>query len=226
MKHPSSIAFAAVLLLSLASPGFAQEATLFQKPTVNRTHVVFSYAGDLWSVPREGGDAKRLTNGVGTETDPQFSPDGTQIAFTGEYDGNVDVYVVPATGGVPKRLTYHPGGELVVGWTNDGKRVLFASGQRSYSNFPRLFTIGADGVGLPEELPLPMAERGSYSPDGASIAYEPLTQWQPDWKRYRGGQMDYIWIARLSDSTIEKLPREKGRATAIRCGWRQGLFRL
>src|ERR1041385_4272472 len=134
MKLLSSIAFAAVLLLSFAnlgaSLGFAQEATLFQKPTVNHTHIVFAYAGDLWSVPREGGDAKRLTNGVGTETDPQFSPDGTMIAFTGEYDGNVDVYVVPATGGVPKRLTYHPSAESVVGWTNDGKSVLFSSSQR------------------------------------------------------------------------------------------------
>jgi tricorn protease len=197
--------------LSATSICFAQSepATLFQKPAVNRTHIVFVYAGDLWSVPREGGDAKRLTTGVGTETDPQFSPDGTTIAFTGEYDGNVDVYTVPAAGGVPKRLTFHPGADTVVGWTPDGKRILFASGRKSYSGFPRLFTIALDGGGLPEELPLPMAERGSFSPDGAFIAYEPLSQWQPEWKRYRGGQMDYIWIARLSDSTIEKLPREK-----------------
>src|SRR5581483_12282402 len=89
------------------------------------------------------------------------------------------------------------------------KRVLFASGRNSYSFTPRLFTIGVDGAGLPEELPLPMAERGSFSPDGNYLAYEPLTQWQPEWKRYRGGQMDYIWIARLSDSQIEKLPRQQ-----------------
>ncbi|HEY8462248.1 MAG TPA: PDZ domain-containing protein, partial [Blastocatellia bacterium] len=136
------------------------------------------------------------------------SPDGTMIAFTGEYDGNTDVYVMPATGGVPKRLTWHPGADLVSGWTNDGKRVLFASARNSYSNFPRLFTVGLDGS-LPEEVPLPMAERGSYSPDGAYIAYEPLTQWQPEWKRYQGGQQDVIWIAKLSDSSIEKLPRGK-----------------
>ncbi|HWQ34795.1 MAG TPA: PDZ domain-containing protein [Blastocatellia bacterium] len=183
--------------------------TLFQKPTVSRTQIVFVYAGDLWIVPREGGEAKRLTTGVGTETDPFFSPDGTMVAFTGQYDGNTDVYVVPAAGGVPKRLTYHPGNDAVAGWTNDGKRILFASGRNSSNPVPRLFTIGIEGGGLPEEVPLPMAERGSYSPDGAFIAYEPLIQWQPDWKRYHGGQQDVIWIAKLADSSIEKLPRDK-----------------
>ena len=183
------------------------DATLFQKPTVSRTHIVFSYAGDLWSVRREGGEAVRLTSGVGIETDPVFSPDGNWIAFTGEYDGNVDVFVVAASGGVPKRLTYHPGADSAVGWTRDGRKVLFSSSMNSYSNFPRLFTIGLDG-GFPEEVPLPMADRGCYSPDGEYLAYQPLVQWQADWKRYRGGQAEPIWIARLSDSSIEKLPRE------------------
>jgi tricorn protease len=199
-----------ILLFALTSVCFAQTETptLLQKPAVNGSQIVFAYAGDLWTVSREGGDAKRLTTGVGTETNPVFSPDGTMIAFTGEYDGNTDVYVVPATGGVPKRLTYHPGVDLVSGWTNDGKRILFASARNSYSNFTRLFTTGLDG-GFPEEVPLPMAERGSFSPDGAYIAYEPLMQWQPEWKRYHGGQQDVIWVAKLSDSSIEKLPREK-----------------
>ncbi|MFN7948170.1 MAG: PDZ domain-containing protein [Blastocatellia bacterium] len=199
------------LLCAICAAGacLAQDTpTLFQKPTVSRTQIVFVYAGDLWIVSREGGEAKRLTTGVGTETDPSFSPDGTMVAFTGEYDGNTDVYVVPAAGGVPKRLTYHPGADLAVGWTNDGKRVLFASARNSGTPAPRLFTIGTEGGGLPEEVPLPMAERGSYSPDGAFIAYEPLIQWQPDWKRYHGGQRDVIWIAKLADSSIEKLPRE------------------
>ncbi len=88
---------------------------LLQKPALSRTQIIFVYAGDLWSVPREGGDAKRLTTGAGVETDPMFSPDGTQIAFTGEYDGNVDVFVMPAEGGFPKRLTHHPGDDIAVG---------------------------------------------------------------------------------------------------------------
>ncbi|MBI3649908.1 MAG: PD40 domain-containing protein [Acidobacteria bacterium] len=198
-----------VLLLALAVTALAQgeSVTLYQKPTLNRTHIVFVYAGDLWIVGRAGGDAKRLTNGVGTETDPVFSPDGATLAFTGEYDGNVDVYTVPASGGVPRRLTYHPDVDRVVGWSRDGKQVLFASARLSTSRYNRLFTVGLKG-GLPEPLPLPMAQYGSYSADGQHLAYEPLTQWQPDWKRYKGGQTMPIWIAHLSDSTIEKLPRE------------------
>ncbi|MEP6787879.1 MAG: protease, partial [Acidobacteriota bacterium] len=197
--------FAAVLALSIAS--FAQ-ATLFRQPTISKTSIVFSYAGDLWIVPRTGGDAKRLTTGVGVETNPYFSPDGNWIAFTGEYDGNTDVYVIPATGGVPKRLTYHPSADLVSGWTPDGKNVLFSSSRNSSSNYTRLFTIPVEGGGLPAEVPLPMANRGWLSPDGQSIAYEPLTQWQGDWKHYHGGQAQPIWIAKLADSTIEKVPRE------------------
>jgi tricorn protease len=204
-----SVFLPVLLLLALGVAALAQgeKATLYQKPTINTTHIVFVYAGDLWIVGREGGDAKRLTNGVGSETDPQFSPDGTMIAFTGEYDGNTDVYVVPATGGVPRRLTYHPGADIVVGWTRDGKQVLFASSRSSVSRYNQLFTVGLNG-GLPEAVPLPMAQYGSYSGDGAYIAYEPLTQWQPDWKRYKGGQTMPIWIAKLADSSIEKLPRE------------------
>jgi tricorn protease len=198
----------AASLFVITGLGLAQESPLLlQRPTLSKTHIAFNFAGDLWIVERGGGEARQLTTGVGIETEPIFSPDGSQIAFTGQYDGNTDVFVVQATGGVPKRLTFHPGADQAVGWTNDGKRVLFSSARNSYQGFPRLFTIGTDGAGLPEELPLPMAERGSYSPDGAYLAYEPLIQWQPEWKHYKGGQQDVIWIARLSDSTIEKLPR-------------------
>jgi len=194
-----------VLVTCLATTAAASEPTLYRSPTVNRTHVVFAYAGDLWSVPRSGGDATRLTTGVGDESDPVFSPDGAVVAFTGQYDGNTDVYVVAAGGGVPRRLTWHPGADEAVGWTRDGTRVLLASPRASHGRFPRLFTVTLDG-GLPEPLPLPMAERGSYSPDGRFLAYEPLAQWQPAWKRYRGGQFDRIWVARLEDSTVETIP--------------------
>ncbi|MGA3205429.1 MAG: hypothetical protein ABSF12_23275 [Bryobacteraceae bacterium] len=179
---------------------------LLRHPTMSRTQIVFSFANDLWSVGREGGDAIRLTTGVGVESEPVFSPDGSQIAFTGEYDGNVDVFVMPASGGTPKRLTYHPGADEVVGWTPDGKQVMFASSRSSYAGFPRLFTVPASG-GFETQLPLDRAAEGSYSPDGSRLAYVPVSQWQHAWKRYRGGQTRPIWVAQLADSSVVKIPR-------------------
>jgi tricorn protease len=181
---------------------------LLRKPALSRTQIVFSYAGDLWSVPREGGEARRLTVSPGMETDPVFSPDGSTLAFTGEYDGNVDVFVMPAAGGSPRRLTYHPGQDEAVGWTPDGKRVLFDSSRAIPNDGARLYTLPVDGGGLPDELPLPIALEGSYSPDGTHLAYVPLFQWQEAWKRYRGGQTKKIWIANLADSSIVRIPRE------------------
>ncbi len=197
-----------LVLSGMSIFGQTDKPSLFRQPTVNKTDIVFSYAGDLWIVSRNGGDAKRLTTGVGIENNPYFSPDGNWIAFTGDYDGNTDVYLVPASGGVPKRLTFHPSPDRVSGWTPDGKNVLFTSNRNSYANFFRLFTIPTDPSGLPNEIPLPMVDRGTMSPDGNFVAYEPLSQWQGDWKRHAGGQTQPIWIAKLADSTIEKVPRE------------------
>ncbi|MBZ5605043.1 MAG: PDZ domain-containing protein, partial [Acidobacteriia bacterium] len=179
---------------------------LLRHPTISRTQIVFSFANDLWSVSREGGEAVRLTTGAGIETDPVFSPDGSQIAFTGEYDGNVDVFVMPAAGGTPKRLTYHPSPDTMVGWAPDGKSIVFASGRSSYSNFSRLLTVPAAG-GFETQLPFDRAVEGSFSPDGTKIAYVPTDQWQRAWKRYRGGQTKPIWIATVADSSVVKIPR-------------------
>jgi tricorn protease len=193
-------------LCAAAIVSAADEPLLLQKPTISKTHIAFVYAGDLWSVPREGGDAVRLTSGAGDETDPAFSPDGKQIAFTGEYDGNIDVFVVPASGGVPKRLTWHPAADRVLGWTPDGKRIIFSSTRTSYSRFAELYTIPAEG-GVEEKLPLPTGYQASMSPDGQSIAYEPTGKAFTMWKRYRGGQTARIWLAKLSDSSVTKVPR-------------------
>ena len=184
----------------------ANAPLLLQKPTLSATEIAFVYAGDLWIVGREGGAARRLTAGTGIESRPYFSPDGNEVAFTGEYDGNVDVYVVAASGGVPRRLTWHPSPDQAAGWTRDGKNILFSSTRNSYSRFSRLFTVSREG-GLESELPLPMGAEGSFSPDGKSIAYVPLDHAFSMWKRYRGGRASPIWIAKLSDSSVGKLPR-------------------
>ncbi|MCE1228373.1 MAG: PDZ domain-containing protein [Firmicutes bacterium] len=196
------------LVLSLALNAAPEEGIrLLRQPTLSLTHIVFSYAGDLWIVDRAGGEARPLTTGAGVESNPVFSPDGRWVAFTGEYDGNVDVYVVEARGGIPRRLTYHPGVDDVVGWSPDGQRVIFASSRESDTpRYLRLFSMAADGV-FPEALPLPMAANGALSPDGKRLAYEPVPRAFQAWKRYRGGRASYLWIADLADSRVEKVPR-------------------
>src|SRR6516165_8867443 len=176
----------ALFLFGTASLGADQKEPLAQQPTISKTTIVFQSGGYLWSVPREGGEARQLTT-AGHEDSPQFSPDGTQIAFTGQYDGNVDVYVMPAAGGTPKRLTWHPGQDIALGWTPDGKRILFSSDRDAYADFVRFYTVPAEG-GVAEALSMWRAFDGHYSPDGTRIAYVPNPQWQKAWKRYRGGQ--------------------------------------
>ncbi|MBI4908460.1 MAG: PD40 domain-containing protein [Acidobacteria bacterium] len=196
--------FAVSALAVTAASG--DEPLLLQKPTISKSTIVFAYAGDLWNVPREGGNAVRLTSGAGTETDPMFSPDGTRVAFTGEYDGNVDVFVIPASGGVPKRLTWHPSSDRVMGWTPDGKRILFSSARQAFSRYAEMYTVPAEG-GIEERLPFPSGYEASMSPDGESIAYEPIGKAFVMWKKYRGGTTTRIWLARMSDSTVTKVPR-------------------
>jgi tricorn protease len=200
-----------LLMLVCCSAVFAQSEApmLFRQPTMNRTDIVFVFAGDLWRVSRSGGAADRLTSGMGNEANPKFSPDGNWIAFTGEYDGNIDVFVVPATGGDPKRVTYHAGPDSIIGWTPDGKSVVFLSARRTGMPMPQMYTMPAGGEGLPTELPFPMAGGvASFSPDSSRIAYMPLAPTFQQWKKYRGGRTTKIWIGNLSDSSVEEIPRQ------------------
>lgn len=180
---------------------------LMRHPTLSQTQIVFQFAGDLWSVSRSGGSATRLTSAAGVESRPCFSPDGSTVAFTGQYDGNTDVYTVPAAGGVPKRLTYHPSPDQVMGWTPDGKSVMFSSGMVSNTDAPRMFTVSNAG-GTPKALPFPSGTMASFSADGSQIAYVPGYKWQEAWKRYRGGQAYAIWIGQMSDSKVVEIPRK------------------
>ncbi|HKI86283.1 MAG TPA: protease, partial [Thermoanaerobaculia bacterium] len=202
------LAMVAVILASSSLVTFARSAPLLlQSPTMSETQIVFTYADDLWTVDRAGGEAHQLASGLGRESSPVFSPDGKWVAFSADVNDNVDVYVIPAEGGQATRLTYHPGQDVAVGWTPDGNNVLLRSHRDSPNDPDQLFTIPRAG-GMPVALPLPMAEAGSFSPDGSEIAYSPVFQWEPDWKKYRGGQTTPIWIAKLSDSSVTKIPRD------------------
>lgn len=199
-----------ILLFAILGVSHGQPASrhlLLQTPTLSRSQIAFAYGGDIWIVGREGGVAQRLVTGTDLLSGPIFSPDGSMVAYSGNYNGNVDVYVVSAAGGEPRRLTYHPGADVAVGWTPDGKAVLFRSRRFSHSDPDQLYTVPVTG-GFPKELPLPMAEDGSFSPDGTHLAYEPIFQWEPDWKHYHGGQTLKVWIANLADSSVVQIPRE------------------
>src|SRR5215471_6779307 len=187
--------FALCALLAAAVPASAQvDARMFRQPAVSADRLAFVYAGDIWLVPKAGGVATRLSSPLGEESFPRFSPDGTKIAYTADYDGNADVYVIPTAGGAPTRLTYHPMTDRVIGWHPDGKRVLFASARESgRQRYNQFYLVSVDG-GLPEKLPVPYGEFGAYSPDGARFVYMPMSQDFRNWKRYRGGWAPDLWL--------------------------------
>jgi tricorn protease len=192
---------------------------LLRDPTVSRRHVAFSYGGNIWIVNHNGQELHRLT-AAGQESKPAFSPDGTHIAFIGEYGGSRGVFVIPAAGGEPRRLTYHPAdlgvracrtGDVVT-WTPDGLRILFSSRRAAFAGggtpVAQLFTVPAEG-GPATALPLARAGQAALSPDARHIAYVPHVQSQAECKRYRGGQARFIWIADLADSRIlARIPHE------------------
>lgn len=193
------ITAASILLFCIAKLSAQVDAGLFRYPDVSKAQIVFTYANDVWIVPKEGGTAIKLSSPSGVETFPKFSPDGKSIAFSGNYDGNTDVYAMPVSGGVPLRLTQHGGADRVIDWTPDGKRVLFASGREAgRERFNQFFTIAATG-GAAEKLPLAYGEFGSYSADGKQMALTFRTQVFRTWKRYRGGWNADIHIFNFND---------------------------
>jgi len=209
MLRPGLFIFlCAVVVAALSAKAKSFEPLMLQSPSLSQTQIAFSYGGEIWTVSRDGGDATRLVTGSDLLRGPVFSPDGTMIAYSGNYSGNFDVYVVPAAGGEPQRLTYHPSDDIAIGWTPDGQSVLFTSKRASYSDPAQFFTMPLNGNPFPAELPLPAGVQGTYSPDGTHFAYVPYAQWEPYWRDYRGGQTSAIWIADLADSSIVKIPRE------------------
>lgn len=199
--------FGLMILWFVCGFGFAASPPLLlRQPTLSTTRIAFAYGGEIWMVPRTGGQAHRLVIGADRLSGPIFSPDGKWIVYTGTYAGNTDIYVIPAQGGEPRRLTWYPGPDVAVGWIPNGKAVLFRSRRYSYSDPNQLFTVPVTG-GFPKSLPLPMAQAGSFSPDATHLAYVPNFQWEPFWQHYRGGQTTPIWIADLADSSVVEIPR-------------------
>jgi len=196
------VTFAQILVFLSAAPA---QTKLLRFPDIHGNQVAFCCGGDLWRAPADGGVARRVTAHPGQELFPKFSPDGKWIAFTGQYDGDEQVYVVPASGGVPKQLTYYPArGPLaprwgydhqVYGWTPDGRAVLFLSWRDRNGGTinTSLYTVPARG-GLPVKLPMPTAGAGDFSPDGKRIVYSPLFRDFRTWKRYQGGWAQNLYI--------------------------------
>lgn len=195
------------LIMSTTAMTAHARAMLPRQPTIHGQQIVFVYGTRLWSVGVSDAQARPLTSAPGIASHPHFSPNGHWVAFSLEQNGNEAVYVMPAAGGQPRRLTWHPGSNVVVGWTPDGKSVLFRSARHSYVSVDRLFTVALTG-GLPKQVPLPMAERGSYSLDGTHLAYVPFTNISPNsaFGHYHGGLQARIWIAKLSNSSIVRVP--------------------
>ena len=204
-----------LLLAGAATATQADEARLLRFPATNGQEVVFSYAGDLYKASLAGGEAQRLTSHIGYEMFARFSPDGQNIAFTGQYDGNTEVFLMPKDGGQPTRLTYTSTNgrddlgdrmgpnNIVMTWTRDGKSIVYRN--RINDSFQgKLWTINREG-GIPEVMPLPEGGFCSYSPDGKKMAYNRVMREFRTWKYYKGGMADDIWIYDPAAKKVENI---------------------
>jgi tricorn protease len=224
MNFSSRSSIALLLFASSLLPVFPASAQklpdttrLLRFPTTNDRQIVFCYAGELYAVGKDGGIARRLTSGPGYTSFPRFSPDGAQIAFTSQYDGNTEVYVMPAEGGTPKRLTISATlgrddisdrmgpNNIVMMWKNTKPLVVFRSRMKSFNDFiGSLFTVGLDAE-LPQQLPVPRGGFASFSPDDSKMAFNRVFREFRTWKHYRGGMADDIWIYDFKTGSTENL---------------------
>ncbi len=217
MKHVFQKLALAAGLLAFAPSTQAQSTLLLRQPTLSDTHIAFTYGGDLWVSPIGGGTALRLTSTPAVESNPHFSPDGKQIAFSSNRSGATAIYTVPVNGGDPTRLTWHPSAAISCGWTPDGSKILYAT-SRDMAPTPinRLWTVSVQG-GPSTQLAAQWGFNGAYSPDGSQVVIEKISRWDVEWRDYRGGQNTPLIILSLKDLSETLIPCD--RTTDIRPVW-------
>ncbi len=212
--------FAVACLAAVGPPVAAGDDTrLLSMPAISAKAIAFVYGEDLWTADTDGKNPRRLTSDLGVESNPVFSPDGSLLAFSAQYDGNTDAYTMPAAGGSPTRLTSHPAADVVRGFTPDGRAVLFASNRNAHSSrHAQLFTVPLAG-GMPTQLPIPWGFEACYSPDGKYVAYTPVRDATAQWKHYRGGTNSRIWIYDVKTHEVVEVPQPKGRCNDLDPNW-------
>ena len=215
-----SIFVLALLLLPFQGIGqISTDTKLLSQPAISQSHVAFIYAEDLWIANIDGTNPTRLTIDKGIESNPVFSPDGSTIAFSAQYDGNTDVYTIPISGGIPKRLTYHPSPDLVRDFTPDGKTVLFSSRRNTFTGrYFQMYSVSING-GAINQLEIPNAFWASYSDNGRHIAYTPLYEPYAQWKHYRGGMETRIWLYDVNSHKVDEIPRAGNQGNTTKPQW-------
>ncbi|WP_430409621.1 S41 family peptidase [Kordia sp.] len=202
--------FSFLICITFSSQSSAQnvkDTRLMTNPAISKNKIAFIYAEDLWVANRDGSNPIRLTIDEGIESNPVFSPDGSKIAFSAEYDGNIDVFIIDVNGGIPKRLTWHPYTDTVRSFDETGENILFDSRRNSFAyQYRQLYTISING-GPVTKLPLPTAHNASYSPDAKYIAYTPFGAAHTQWKNYRGGRQGKIWIYDVKTKDVDEIPK-------------------
>ena len=213
-RSPVTHGWQAITALSLlgsayAVPQDAGQAGMLRYPDVSDTSIVFVYANDLWLVPREGGTALPLASPPGAERNPRFSVDGSQVAFSGNYDGDSDLYTISTGGGLPFRVTHHPGGDNFSEWTADGRLIFSTSAFSGQRRAPKMFTVPSTG-GLPTQVSIPYGLNGTIHQDGKMLAYTPNARDGRNWKRYVGGTASDVWLFNLEDKSSRRVTEWEG----------------
>jgi tricorn protease len=222
MLRPLPTAFLLTLWSAAALAVDPHDTLLLAQPDISTRNITFIYDGDVWVANRDGSGAYRLTTAEGLESKPRFSPDGASIAFSGNYDGNIDVYVVPIAGGSPQRLTWHSADDFAEGFDNQGRVVYSSQSDVKSSRDVHLFVIAPNGT-FPQRLPIPMGNDADVAPDGRAIAYSqmppPMLQALTQWKTYRGGSASRVAIMKFADHSVQKIPQPPGRSNDLNPMW-------